>query len=167
MDDSRRKAIVEDTGSEIPEEGMDFFFNNLLPSLPPLDLSAIIESLKSENIIKDDKWKWFTTEPKLSTKKETATFSPLADIFNAVTRLALAQAPGLQQTLVLRLEPDETPGSERKSTTRPDGYFILKEASDPNTTYLWYDLAGTAEVNKRDSEKDRDDVSTCILIVSE
>lgn len=162
--DDRRKAVLEDIGPEIPEVGLDFFFENLLPSLPPIDLDALIESLTNERIIlsKSDKWTMIPKEPCNSKQHEIKMFSPLAEIFNAITRLALTQVPSLQQTLVRLLEPNEAPGSERMSMTRSDGYFILKETVE-NPDHLWYDLACTAEVKKRDSDKDRDNVRNGFL----
>ena len=63
----------------------------------------------------------------------------------------------------------------RAGATRPDGYFILKEAEDRarNATskesrfQWWYDIAFTLECARGTSAKDADDVSLYLLSVAD
>ncbi|KAL5485717.1 hypothetical protein ACEPAI_6758 [Sanghuangporus weigelae] len=167
--DERRFTVLEELSFAIPEVPLILFLESLLPPLNNgFDIDAILESLKDQVIIAaNGRWAAFPQDPR-SLKGENTIFSPLEDIFSKVVETAIQQASALNPTFVLRLLPNAVPESERGSTTRPDGFAVVKEAEDRNqegnaVVYRWYDIALTCEFKLLDTDAKRDDNVTKIV----
>ncbi|THH07036.1 hypothetical protein EW145_g3665 [Phellinidium pouzarii] len=154
----KRQAIPEDLGLAILVVDLD-----ILPPLPAgFDLDSIVESLKNDGHVKKGTWKHFQKEPKSMKGKENNEeniFDHLRVIFDSIVKAAANKTPhNHTQTVALYTDPYATPISERESTTKPDGYMMLKESEKSGElTRSWYDFAVTLEAKKSDGDKDRDD----------
>ena len=160
----KRMSILRDLGYAIPEEDLNIFFDFLLPPLKGFNIDAIMSSLRADRTITHGRWAKFPTAPAKG-KSENDVFYGLEEIFNKIAEHAHSQRTGTEPTCVLRLLPNRVPVSERASTTKPDGYFVLKQADNPSSesdtvVYRWYDIAVTCEFKLRDTIIARDDVST-------
>ncbi|KAL5536944.1 hypothetical protein ACEPAF_767 [Sanghuangporus sanghuang] len=159
--DERRLAVLEELSFAIPEAPSTFFLESLLPpSKDGIDIDVILESSKDQEIIAaNGRWAAFPQDP----RSLNAVFSPLEDIFSKVVETAIQQVSALNQTFVSRLLPNAVPESERGSTTRPNGFAVVKEAEDHNqggdvVVYRWYDIALTCKLKLLGSDAKRDDV---------
>ncbi|KAL5476495.1 hypothetical protein ACEPAI_3352 [Sanghuangporus weigelae] len=167
--DERRLTVLEELSFTIPEVPLILFLESLLPPLNNgIDIDAILESLKDQEIIAaNGRWAAFPQDPR-SLKGENTIFSPLEDIFSKAVETAIQQASALNPMFVLRLLPNAVPESERGSTTRPDGFAVVKETEDRNqegnaVVYRWYDIALTCEFKLLDTDAKRDDNVTKIV----
>ncbi|KAI0924108.1 hypothetical protein AcV5_010537 [Taiwanofungus camphoratus] len=150
-----RVAVIQELGESIFEVSVQFFLDNIFPPLrPEFDLDRVIQTLKDQNdILQSGRWRSFPVNPAASWSNENVTFKPLEDM---VRQIAMAGGLGGNGRLLdFENNPNHTPKSElRDSTSRPDGYLILRDKQDG---VHWTDIALCAEYKKRKSIDDRND----------
>ncbi|KAI0946809.1 hypothetical protein AcW1_010386 [Taiwanofungus camphoratus] len=150
-----RAAVIRELGESIFEISVQFFLDNILPPLRlEFDLDRVIQTLKDQNdILQSGRWRSFPVNPAASWSNENVTFKPLEDM---VRQIAMAGGLGGNGRLLdFENNPNHTPKSElRDSTSRPDGYLILRDKQDG---VHWTDIALCAEYKKRKSIDDRND----------
>ncbi|KAI0916615.1 hypothetical protein AcW1_010385 [Taiwanofungus camphoratus] len=150
-----RVAVIQELGESIFEVSVQFFLDNIFPPLrPEFDLDRVIQTLKDQNdILQSGRWRSFPVNPAASWSNENVTFKPLEDM---VRQIAMAGGLGGNGRLLdFENNPNHTPKSElRDSTSRPDGYLILRDKQDG---VHWTDIALCAEYKKGKSINDRND----------
>ncbi|KIK61383.1 hypothetical protein GYMLUDRAFT_243561 [Collybiopsis luxurians FD-317 M1] len=109
----------------VPEVGLEWFFDNVLPQLPEgVKMEKVIEELKKDNALNDHGWTQFPVDPKKERRHEDLVFAQLEPIFEAVVRAVKTINPSLTQQFALLVKPKTAPKSERRSNTKPDNCFI-------------------------------------------
>lgn len=166
--DYRRKILVDEF-QYVDVVDDEFFFSNLLPSVPETILGcmdAVVKDLKNKNHLTDpdEAWKAFNDG-----KKEDAHFMPFTDIFKDVVSSVQKHAkdPNLEATHWFKMEPHTAPRGGRDEEHRPDAYFVKDEEpadGDKEKGSLWYDIACVGEFKKAESDKATEDVSLHFII---
>ncbi|KIP06495.1 hypothetical protein PHLGIDRAFT_118886 [Phlebiopsis gigantea 11061_1 CR5-6] len=151
-----RSAVFACAGLTVPQVDISRFFTYLLPHSGPITagkFDAICEDVLASQY-DNGRWISFEEDPAQG-KKEHLGFGGLVKIAQAVESTVRTKF-SLEPTAVLDSAPDNVPGSKRRSdTTRPDGYFILRErqCTEPH----WIDIAFPAEYKGQDGVKETND----------
>jgi hypothetical protein len=164
-------AVLADLGISVPEIPFQDFLDHLAPPQPAFNLDDTMTLLKSgpdSTLSSSNRWSNFPEDPKNSEKKEEVVFDPVPDIFTKVVAAVAANSSGRLQeensTVCFAQNPNRAPVSnERRTESRPDGYFVLKnDRRTPRTTKKgktrWADIALSCEYKVKDGYDDRDDV---------
>ena len=109
-------------------------------------------------------------------------FRPLFDVYSDILR-SIPNGSCVTETSELILKPSSELSSERNSCTRPDGYFLITDGTDPlpwketatpssrstgsgnhdqdsfKSLENWYDIGPTLEFKRNASPEVRNDVS--------
>ncbi len=128
IDDSR-EAVVSDVGSAVPQVGLQWFKDNILPSLPVgLDLLPIIKELEGREIITSEGvLAMFETTPANAKAHEDNVFKPWESIAAQIGLAAKARL-NAEPKVVFQYNPHRVSTSLRRNDkTRPDGYSIYKD----------------------------------------
>lgn len=133
--ESCRSAVIEDLG-DIPIVSVETFMKNAFVQVITLrQVSEIRQHLKAKGILSSgDQWKGFAKEPSKMGVVETVAFKPLVAIYNAVSDAMTTKLGKGTATVLMGYEPGKTPLSERRNTSRPDGFLRLARG-DPTLVH--------------------------------
>ena len=128
-------AVLHDLGSYIPMIPFQAFLDYLAPPQPNFNLNVTIQSLKSGPkpvISLSNQWSDFPKAPKDSQGSEDGVFSAMPKIFTKVVAAIVASSGGNlkeeYRTIDFLHNSSRAPTSaDRRSESRPDGYFVLKD----------------------------------------
>jgi len=153
---------------------LDAMMEMVMPSLLTNEqVEVILEDLEARGIIAGDKWQAFDPKPSASSEAESNFFNNrlpklCQDIVDSALRVA--NLPLTSTQTELRMSGSQTPFSDRKNTSRPDGYYVLCGAPTvgwDNTASVievkmsppeWHDVALPIEVKKRATKDSVEDV---------
>jgi hypothetical protein len=159
-----RGAVLADAGTSIPEVAIGRFFDLVLPQPPQLlseKLDDIFQQLSSSEY-DQGRWKAFPNDPS-STSNEGEVFKGLIAIAEAIERTVRNIDSTSRPAVVLSNNPDNVPESLwRNNTSRPDGYFILRNRQCPQRPH-WMDIALASEYKRQDSVRALNDVILILL----
>ena len=169
-----RRSLRYDSSFGIPQIDVNLFVDHLLPPLKGgINVEGLVSSLKSEGLITSEgKWRQFETDPSKRDEPEHVVFGPLAEICERLRHQA-SKTTSLEPTFLLAVLPNSAQNPATTYTTRPDAYFILREAEERAQRAMdketkarwWYDIALTLECKKERGTEDFDEVSCCILML--
>lgn len=182
--DSAREALVEEL-RRVPKANLSRFLNTIMPfsSLPEglqteSGIEAVMDALQSGSNPALQKqgdaytWTSFPVAPKDNGSRDPDVFRQLEDVVADITKAASSLFEDKRKrTRTSSLKPNfryknnghKIPTSEhRDNNTRPDGYFLLPGALDPNKPG-WADIAILGEFKKDESKSDVDDVRNTII----
>ena len=168
-----REAVVEDVGKAVPQVPIQWFMDHIMPPLPSnLDLSAVVQQLKTMGTIGSDTWNGFSVPPAQRQEHEDHVFGALETVAHAIGEAAKVLVPPtiLEPTVVFRCRPRDTPRSLRRNNdSRPDGFGLyVKHRSylADQKPIFWETIVAPWEVKKRKGIDDINDVSVDMLFVS-
>lgn len=168
-------AVVSDLGPTIPQISFQSFLSRLFPST--YDVPKAVQKLEQGGHILNGRWVAFPVDPERSAPLEDTTFAPLQGLFKNITKCHSNHKP----VAIFAQNPYLSPWSHRSNQTRPDGYFILKDAGPTlpttkakgegkkrkvETLVKWDDIAISAEFKKKSTPDARDDVGNLALSMS-
>lgn len=153
-----RAAVLDDTGPTIPEIPVHLFFDIVLPQPPILDhVPAIFACLKRGKEPhysgRERRWTAFPSDPATTKLHENEVYKQLEEIYRAI--LGATRGLGLtdEPTTTFTNSPHYVPkGVWRNSTSKPDGFFVLRNRRAGGTPH-WMDIAATGEYKRDDTEK--------------
>ena len=160
-----RRALIHDIGTSIPEVPIQWFKDNILPPLPKgLNLTRLIQKLKTTGFIVDDRWSAFPKNPKFSAKVEDVVYAPFADVATRIGRTAKSLLRKRKQVVAFECNPHLIPTSNlRGNRSRPDGYGVYRshvnyQPQGDNQEIFWEFIVAPGEKKKNNSDADVNDV---------
>ena len=145
----------------VPVISHKFLFDNVLPPVPSsVNLQMLKEDLRSGDVVRNNGWRGFETQPKNSQQTESDTFSPLVQVFNDIVE-SVVKDKTLSVVLKMNHSPNFAPLSRRANSSKPDGYLELVNRMSIDTDAEktnWEDIPVSMEFKKSTSSKDTHDV---------
>ncbi|KAK7433983.1 hypothetical protein VKT23_020447 [Stygiomarasmius scandens] len=160
--EDKRLKLLDNLGNAAYLCNLTGFLQHYLPPLPEgVNISEIIEKLRQDKKVNDDNlFEAFCEKPKeIGSLTENKIFFKLREVFEAIMEAITALWPKLKQNFDFRLNPDVKLDSDRKSSTKPDAYWVNIDMDDPakGEKIKWYNLGFPAEFKKGDNVDARDD----------
>ena len=123
-------AVLSDLG-RVPQMPLDDMMEMVMPSLLSNEqVNAILEDLNDRDVIANGTWRAFDPKPSVSSETESKVFNQrLPELRRHIVDSAYRVAnvpPALKTETELKMSGLQTPFSERKNTSRPDGYYVLR-----------------------------------------
>jgi hypothetical protein len=152
------KAAISNLG-RVPQIPLDTMMEMLMPSrLSNDDVDGILRDLQGCGFVANSKWAVFDPNPSASSEREPTYFYERLprlhrDIVDSKRRVTPGSLSSTPIELRLRMSRSQTLFRERRSTSQPDGYYVLW-----NATIDWYHIAIPIEVKKRTRGCDVNDV---------
>ena len=160
-----RRAVANDFGQIIPQVDLAYFEECILPPLPrELDLTKLLDKLKSDNIIYGNRWNLFQNDPKDMKGTEDQVFSNLVPL---ITAIVVASTAGLRD-IAPRLEYRSRPRNDMSTIyenkpSKPDGYFVAAGRERRDGRLYWYQVGVPGEYKLQTKFGDCIDVSGAAL----
>ena len=166
-----RIVVIADLG-RVPQMPLDAMMEMVMHSLLSNEqVDAILEELSNSGVIANGTWRAFDPKPSLYSETESKVFNQRLpklrrNIVNStyrVTNLPTTPVTGTE----LRMSGSQTPFSERKNTSRPDGYYVRHaprvgldniEIGIEGIAPEWRHIALPIEVKKRSTKGSVEDV---------
>ena len=150
----QRDAIIYHIGSEVAEDSMDYFFQNVLPPIKPeFDIDRILARCVRNKLLAIHRptgkyhWTCFKLESECHTHETKVYNGPITEIFNEITKAALddIQSPKPEVTCQIHADGNKATWSLKESELKPDAHLFIKS---PYNTYPemldgkhWYNVA--------------------------
>jgi len=155
-----RTVVLSDLG-RVPQMPLHDMMEMLIPSLlSEAEVDAVLEDLTAHGIVSNNKWAAFDPEPSAVSQHESAFFNDRLpklhrDIVGGARRIAIGSLPQpLNTQTELTMSGSQTPFSQRRNTSMPDGYYAHRSA----LTVGWDHIAIPIEVKKRTTKFSVQDV---------
>ena len=154
-----RDRIIKDLGSSVSRGSLEYFKKILPPIRPEFDINKISSHLIKNGYLVQKEGIYVWNEFRLATIATTEIQSPsrtLVNVFNAIFDAALETSSiGVAPTVDMVTDGDNAPWSVNGSSSKPDGYLVLKETEERvkkkgERKALWYNIAASLSLKMRD-----------------
>ncbi|KAG8703733.1 hypothetical protein FRC11_010480 [Ceratobasidium sp. 423] len=123
--ENSRKTLTQDI-PEVPEVSLDSLMHAVLHDIPDSELERVCDKLLKAGCFTDvdsdnPRWRCLPLSPRIALKSEAVVFESLEKIAKDIAKYS-----GISRPIAhLRVAGQLTPLSDRRNTSRPDGFFHL------------------------------------------